>query len=291
MASKQPNVDQLVQTTLDYIKKQAPQEYDTLEKNPAKKAEVVKAARLAIEEELKLANVGDSITQGKTGKNLHELFTTELSKHLPSHRIKMLKEGLQIPTYQLSIRREGAKSFVDVTRSGQKFLESRELAKSQDVSWAREIQYVSILVELVCLVIQAVGITLEIKDSLLKDVTKDVASNSSVLRQAIEHMHRDWSNDSTSEWDRAKALFRLIHESHSLGILWRIIKSLCKHMSAQDWIKVAGAATAMVIAAYAVGGGSLIAKMVLAVDSAYEFDKKLRNLEELEGVDEKITNY
>jgi len=55
-------------------------------------------------------------------------------------------------------------------------------------------------------------------------------------------------------------------------------------MSTWDWIKTAGIVTAMIIAAIGTDGAALIAKVVLALNSAYEFIKKLTNLSELDDI-------
>ena len=84
---------------------------------------------------------------------------------------------------------------------------------------------------------------------------------------------------SGSALDKAKAIFYLIKDSYSASILWTVIKSLGSNMSTLDWIKTAGIVTAMIIAALATDGAALIAKIVLALNSAYEFGKKNRQPE------------
>ena len=61
-------------------------------------------------------------------------------------------------------------------------------------------------------------------------------------------------------------------------------KGLCSNMSTWDWLKTAGIVSAMIVAALATDGAALIAKIVLALNSAYEFIKKLTNLSELETI-------
>ena len=92
-----------------------------------------------------------------------------------------------------------------------------------------------------------------------------------------------------SSWNReivpqAKALFYLLKDTFSLGILWKIIKSLCSNMSTWDWIKAGALITAQLIAAFATDGLALIAKIVLALNSAYDFYKKIKNLNEIRAV-------
>ena len=48
-----------------------------------------------------------------------------------------------------------------------------------------------------------------------------------------------------------------------------------------DWVKTAGIVTAMIVAAVATDGVALVAKIILALNSAYTFFKKFTNLDEL----------
>lgn len=286
-------MDELLQTTLDYIKKQAPQEYAKLDAEPEKKKEIILAARSAIEEEIKLASIGKSLTGEKAKSQQGEqvkFVSTELAKHLPEHRIQMIRKGLEIPTYRLNIRREGSKSFVDITRNGKTFKESRQLTTTSDIDLAKVIQYASILVEAVLLVVQAVGISIEVSDSIVAKVADEVAEtvqSSSLLQKAIQHLQDVWENGG-SAWDKATAIFSLIQDSYSAGILWEIIKGLCSNMSTWDWIKTAAIVSAMIIAAVATDGAALIAKIVLMLNSAYEFGKKLDNLTELQEIQKSL---
>ena len=45
-------------------------------------------------------------------------------------------------------------------------------------------------------------------------------------------------------------------------------------MSWYDWVKTAGIVTALIVAAVATDGVALIAKIILALNSAYKFFKK-----------------
>ena len=61
----------------------------------------------------------------------------------------------------------------------------------------------------------------------------------------------------------------MIKDSKAAGILWKIIKGLCSNMSWYDWVKTAGIVSAMIVAAVATDGVALIAKIILALNSAY----------------------
>ena len=129
------------------------------------------------------------------------------------------------------------------------------------------------------------GVEVVVSESTIMKTAEEIIpiiQQSSALQKAVQALEA--AAESGSTWDIAKAIFNLIKDSYSSGILWKIIKSLCSNMSTWDWIKTIGIVTAMIIAAIATDGLALIAKIVLALNSAYEFIKKLTNLNELKTV-------
>ena len=130
------------------IKKHDPKDYANLEKpeNAAKLKQIEATAKKTAEEELKLA----------LQQNISE--PEELAKHLSQERIKMIQEGLIIPTYVLTIRREGDNSFVDITRNDEKFMPSMMLASKKDIEQITPLQIASIVNESILFLAQAIGI-------------------------------------------------------------------------------------------------------------------------------------
>ena len=59
-------------------------------------------------------------------------------------------------------------------------------------------------------------------------------------------------------------------------------------MSYLDWAKTAGIVTAMIVAALATDGAALIAKIILALNSAYDFINKLTNLSQLKAINQEL---
>ena len=276
MAGQQKDiVERCVTTALADIEKYAPGEFEKLESDPTIKQSVVQAARDAATEHLKLAEEFST----KPTENIEE----RLSKHLPKHRVDLIKTGLQVPTYQLNIAKRGdGHHWVDITRDGKPFMESRKLDTSASIKQTSWIQIASIIIEAVLLVLQAVGIKVAVSEQVIQRTAEEiipVVESSSQLQKAVEALEEAAKNG--SKWEIAKAIFVLIKDSYSASILWKIIKSLCSNMSTLDWIKTAGIVTAMIIAALATDGAALIAKIVLALNSAYEFIKKLTNLQTL----------
>ena len=274
MAGQQKDiVERCVTTALADIERYAPEEFEKFEKDPTIKQSVVQAARDAATEHLKLAEEFST----KPTENIEE----RLSKYLPKHRVDLIKTGLQVPTYQLNIaRRSDGHHWVDIIRDGEPFMESIKLDTAASIEQASWIQIASIIVEAVLLVLQAVGIKLHVSKQVIERTAKEIVSvveSSSQLQEAVKALEEAAKNG--SKLDIAKAIFHLIEECFSAGILWKVIKSLCSNMSIWDWIKTVAIVTAEIIAA--TDGVALIAKIILALDSAYEFIKKLTNLRTL----------
>ncbi len=272
-------IEKVLITTLEQFEKYAnPADFKAVKDDSKKMDELITVIRNAAKEYLQLEQIPG------VDKN-----PTELEKHLPPHRIEMIKEGLTIPTYKINITKTGARGnhSVDITRDGKLFKPSRELVTLEDINWATILQYASIIVEAVLLVLSAVGIKVAVSESVIDKVAQETAEaveSSSVLQKAVQELQRVFEDSSSTAFQKAKAIFYLIKDSYSAGILWNIIKGLCVNMSYLDWIKTAGIVTAMIVAALATDGVALIAKIVLALNSAYEFVKKLANLTELDSI-------
>lgn len=265
-------VDRAVQGAFADIEKNDPDSFAKLNADRAKKDELTKMARAAAEEQVKLAKE----LKGEP-KDVAEI----LLKHLPRDRVEMIKSGLSIPTYTLDIaKQEDGHFWCSVTRDRKEFRPSIKLATVAGVDAATWLQYASIIVEAVLLVLQAVGIKVAISEQAITKTAEEVVQvveSSSALRKAVQNLVQVFE-EGGSPWEKAKAIFYLIKDSYSAGILWQIIKGLCSNMSWWDWTKTAGIVTAMIIAALATDGAALIAKIVLALNSAYEFGKKIKNV-------------
>ena len=280
--------DDIVQRAVDGaladIKKYAPHEFEDLLSDPVKKEALVHAARKAAEEEVNLAK---EFSAGPCDD-----IEARLLKHLPKHRVDLIKTGLEVPTYRLDIQKthESRRPQVNITRDGKPFLmESIELNSAAAFAKASWIQIASIVVEAILLVLQAVGIKVAVSKQAIAKTAEEiipVIESSSQIQKAVQALEE--AAKGGSKLEIAKAIFYLIKDSYSASILWKIIKGLCSNMSKWDWIKTAGIVTAMIIAAFATDGLALIAKIVLALNSAYEFMKKLTNLQDMKLLKEKL---
>ena len=283
MADKSESiVERAVNGAFEEVQKFAPEEFkQILQADPQKKEVFRKAVKEAAEEEVKLAAEFGAKTC--TPEDIAKI----LNKYgYSKDRLELVKSALQVPTYRLDIsKKQDGHHWVDITRNEKKFMDSVRLENLASINQSKWVQMASIIVEAVLLVLQAVGIKVAVSESTIMKTADEiipVIQKSSQLQKAIEALKE--AANGGSKWEIAKAIFVLIKDSYSASILWKIIKSLCSNMSTWDWIKTAGIVTAMIIAAVGTDGVALIAKIVLALNSAYEFIKKLTNLRELDVI-------
>lgn len=280
MAAENDIVSQAVKGALAQIQQNAPEEFSKMNADPKVKEAVTEAARAAASEEVKLAHEFTS----QPDQEIRE----RLAKHLPEDRIKLIEEALSIPTFRMEItQKSNGKYLVQLTREGKEFLPGRELATVSDINWGSILQEASILVEAILLVMSAVDIKVSVSQSTMKATIEDTAKaieNSSALQRAIAKFISSWHAAGGSALERAKAIFYLLKESYAAGILWTIIKSLCREMKWYDWLETAAKVTAMIIAALATEGVALIARIALVVMSAVDFIRKLANLAKFEEI-------
>ena len=283
MAAGNETVSQAVKGALEQIQQNAPDEFAKMNADPKVRDAVTEAARAAATEEIKLAHEFSS----RPDQDIRE----RLAKYLPEDRIKLIEEALSIPTFRMEItQKSDGKYLVQMTREGKEFLPSKELAMVADIEWTSILQEASILVEAILLVMNAVGVSLSVSESTMEATVEETAraiENSPALQRAIAEFISAW-HAASSALEKAKAIFVLLKDSYAAGILWTIIKSLCREMKWYDWLETAAKVTAMIIAALATEGAALIAKIALIVMSAVDFIRKLANLEKLKEIKQNL---
>ena len=284
MAAENETVSQAVKGALEQIEQNAPEEFAKMNADRKVRDAVTEAARAAATEEVKLAHEFSS----RPDQDIRE----RLAKYLPEERIKLIEKALSIPTFRMEIsQKSDGKYLVKMTREGKEFLPGKELKTVADIVWASILQEASILVEAVLLVMSAVGVEPSVSPSTMKATVEDVAEaieKSSALQRAIAKFISAWNAAGGSALEKAKAIFVLLQESYAAGILWTIIKSLCREMKWYDWLETAAKVTAMIIAALATEGAALIAKIALVVLSAVDFIRKLANLAKLNEIKQNL---
>ena len=280
MATDNEKISQAVKGALEQIEKNAPEEYSKLSVDPKLKAAITEAARASATEEVKLAQEFASQPDRDIRKRL--------AKYVPEDRIKLIEEALSIPTFRMEITKKAdGKYWVQSTRGGKEFFPGKVLATVADIKSASIEQEASIVVEAVLLILQAVGVKLSVSENTMKATIEDTVNaieHSLQLQRAIQTFISSWRSAGGNAMAKAKAIFILIKDSYAAGILWTIIKSLCREMKWYDWALTAAKVTAMIIAALATEGVALIAKIALVVLAAVDFARKIANLVQLEEI-------
>ncbi|PIK41293.1 hypothetical protein BSL78_21855 [Apostichopus japonicus] len=272
MASHSDLVEKAVKVVLEDIAKYAPEEYKKLNAEPAKKEKIIQAASETATENLKLT---DEL------RNQPEDIAALLSKHLSDERIQLLRGGLKIPTFRLEIaKRDDEKHWLEFTREGKQFLPSRAISTALDVDWGSAMQLASILVEAILLVMSAVGISPSSSgrgiEQALMEAAKAIEDNLKLQKSLID-FGTAWDS-ADSALGKAQALFFLIVDINSAGIIWTIIKALCSNIGWFDWLLTSAKVIAMIVVAVGTGGAVLVAEVALIVLDAVDFALKIANI-------------
>ena len=281
--AKNSSVENVLKSTLQHIEQHEEAEYKMLQKDSQKMDELTKVIRSAAEEYMRLEEIQD------IDKN-----PGELARHLPPQRIKMIEEGLTILTYKINIKKnEAGEHTIECTRNGKtlKLILPKLLETAKDVAKSKYVQYASIIIEAILLLMQAAGIMIDLTDSLMDNMAQETAKtveDSSLLQKALENLQKVFEDSSSSAYDQAVAIFNFLKDSYAAGILWNIIKGLCSNMNQSDWMKTAAKVTAMMVAALATGNLALIAQILLALNAGSDFYAKFANLAELDNIGKSV---
>ena len=271
-----------VQWGMNALEKYSPSAFDEINKDQARKHQLLTVARAIAEEEVAIAN---EFAADPKGGNIRK----RLGKYLPENRLKLIEEGFNQQTYQIHITKKMDVYYADFFRDGKAIFSQKKLNTLNAIALTSYIQMASIIVEAVLLILHAVGIQLAVGEQVITRTAEEiipVIEVSRPLQRAIEALRE--AAEGGPGWDTATAIFNLIKEVFSAGILWQIIKSLCTNMSWFDWVKTSIIVTVNIIAALATDGVGLIAKIVLALNTAYEFINKLTNLTQLEAIQKEV---
>lgn len=279
MAGQSDLIKKAAEGALEEIKKCAPEEYTRLAAGTDIKDKILKAAEATAKETLLLA---------EEFAGQPNVIAERIAKHLPDDRVKLIQGGLNIPTFRIEIvKKDDGKHWLEFTRDGKEFLPADELVSRFDVDWGITLQYTSILIEAILLVMSAVGIPISLSAYVIKKTVNEAAASirskaSSKLRLALDDFVGAWDAAASNPSKKAQALFDVIKESYSAtGIIWNIIQSLCSNMEWYEWMETSAKVTAMIIAAINTDGARLIAEISLIILSAEDFAKKIANVTQL----------
>ena len=166
-------------------------------------------------------------------------------------------------TYRIEIADRVAKmTFVDGTE-----FKTIRLATQDGIKYANRMQVASIVIEGVLLFLKIANIEIEVSSEIIDLCSQNIVAEldaSSAFDEAVTKFVVDW-NGTENVLHRIKALFYLLKDTYTLGILWTIIKTLYTGIDWWDWIKAVAIISAMIIAAHATGGLTLFAKIALAL--------------------------
>ncbi|XP_072031124.1 uncharacterized protein [Amphiura filiformis] len=282
-ATQEDIITQACDGALELIRKKSPERYADLEADPAKKEKLSQAARATATECVQLA----AEFADKPGTDIAQ----RLAKHLSADRIKLIRAGLSIPTFRMDVtQKDNGRYCVELTRDDKSFMSgTRVFFGTNDVDWAIQNQYASILVEAVLLVMSAVGIAPDVSEGVMEQTVKDVAEaieSSSTLKRAVDDFIKAWNTAGEDAYEKAKAIFELIDGAFDANIFWTIVKSLCQDMAWYDWLETAAKVAAMIVAALATDGAALIAEIAEIVLDAVDFARKMANVAKLKKIRE-----
>ena len=291
MAATNKAIQSIVETALQTLNNAYPQDMQKLDANPAQKSVIIQAMQKVAEEEMSQADTFSFLSKHEEKKDLFQLVSKKIAEHLPSDRIAKIAKGLEIPTYRLSFRQaDGTGSYyVDFSKkSGEKFMDPIRLSSAEKLAQASGLQIASIVVEAVGLLLSIADIT--IPEEVMAKVAQDFATTimeSSAVKAAVNALKKAFGSGGSGT-SKAEAIWNLIKELYEYKthgkVLWQIIKALCSNMSWLDWLKTSAIIAALIAAAIATDGVALFAKIILALNSADDFIKKLTNLDQLEAI-------
>ena len=233
-------IKKAVEETFDEIKKYSPDVYKKIESDPYLKEITTEEANKSAAEEV---DFDRDVLQ-----NPAEEVVGLLTDSLPVERIQLVQEAFSIPTFDMEIiqfkrRKDGnLLARVEFTMQGEEFLPPMELVTRDDINWAKILQYASIAIEAVMFSMQAAGIAIDVRKGNMQDAVHDIAKvikESSAMENDLKSFVKSWKRAGSNNWAKAKAIFSFLRDSNAVGLLWAIVKSLCKDKSWWDWIKIA----------------------------------------------------
>ena len=233
-----PIVKKAVQAALDEIKDIDVDGWKKLQKDSQELQQVIEDATKAAEEEVNLSSFEKfNQLEKHPPEDVAKIVSQTLSKHLPSNRIVMIENGLQIPTYRLDFRHENGTYFVDITKGGDKFMDSIQLATAEDISLVTALQIASIVVEGVMLLMSVVGIPFSEKAAAkVAQEVKNTLMESQAVKAAVKNLKRVWgSGGSSSSKAKAKQYQPYNHKGCHVIPLTLIIAVINDYVFAVEW--------------------------------------------------------
>ena len=208
-----------------------------------------------------------------------------MSKIIGRNYVHLIKISFAIETYTMKVvKKSNGQSVVRVHRKGVEFQPEIMLMTRNDIESATRRQWESLVIELLLFLLSCVGIGVDLSEAEIKTLVQEVEDllRQSAFRKAFDKFLKAWDEAGGIAWKKAKAIFYLLKDSYSHGILWKIIELIFKltvqNMSTWEMIKATIKVVLMIIAAFATEGQGLIARIALAVHCDVCLAKKIANL-------------
>lgn len=278
-------MEDIVSKALREAEKLEPEELEELKSDFSKYEALKSFIRKVAEEDKRIAAaVEDKIETGD-----EEGIELELSKICSTKKLKMIKESLEAETFHMYIAKIGGVDTVRTMSNGMEVFPTIQIESVADVERAHYLQWGSILVECVFLLLECANIRLHLSNTLRRKACEKAAKwlKTPAMRRACRALESAWKSSSRN-LARARAIFEFVKEAYIHKMLWNLIRFMCQDMSPADWAWAAAALAASVIASFSTGGAALIAKIVLALSKAYSLSKKINNLSHLSCIREKL---
>lgn len=270
-------VKEITSKAMDELKKGDLEEYH--KEFEERHDEILKIIKEAAEKEVEMEKISARFMH-KDVSGMEE----EITKIIGPERLQIIKDAFLAETFTMTLEKMADDCLqIVLTKDGKQYKETAVLSKVDSGRQQIVFQAFSIIVEGVMLLLSVVGIKTTIDETSMKNLYSELEPviKSSAVQEAINKFMRSWNQQGATIWNRAKALFFLVKESYSLGLFWKIAKMCISHMSFWEKMKAIAEITATLVAAFATDGAALIARIILALDSAVSFIKKVSNLDNL----------
>ena len=220
--------ENLTDKTFQEIGKIAPNEYQKLQGDRGRYAEIQALVERVVNENLSIAQSLRGKLQQASSSDIQRILSGTYSRD----QIQTMRHGLEVETFRMSIDRKQGVYIVSTTRNGEHIYPQRKLETLVDIDWAKLRQYASILVEAVILAATCVGVSLAISEKVIAEVSEKTVEmiRQPAMIRAFEEFVVRW-NSSPSNYERARATFNLIKDSYLPGIFWKVLKLICGSMS------------------------------------------------------------
>ena len=204
----------------------------------------------------------------------------DIERLLEPHYDSLVKKALTGRTFEMKIElvRESC-YFVDVNKDGVT-MESRELVRLEDVLWARNMQCINVVVQLIVMMMHMAGVELDsVPQNVLEQIIEDLQSS---LQQdrfpkvalGVETLAKA-SERGCCNLELGTCIYLILFELYYNGTIYNVI--VTKNMLMNQWLSLGTALKVLgtMVGASATGGYALAAEIGLALQTPNNLKEKL----------------